>query len=68
MSGTDLPQVLHTWLSVRPLARQLPPPVPEHGGYRVDTGTADEAARWLFPQVSDGFAFLAARLRSPAIS
>ena len=57
--------MLHAWLFARSVARQLPPPVPEHGGYRVDTGTADELARWVFPQVSDGLTFLARSIEEP---
>lgn len=57
--------MLHAWLSARSLVRQLPPPVPEHGGYRVDTGTADEVVRWVFPQVSDDLAFLAHSIEEP---
>ena len=57
--------MLHAWLSARSVARQLPPPVPEHGGHRVDTGTTDEVARWVFPQVNDGLAFLAHSIEEP---
>ena len=57
--------MLQAWLSARSVARQLPPPVPEHGGHRVDTGTLDEIARWVFPQVSDGLALLARSIEEP---
>ena len=57
--------MLHAWLSARSVARQLPPPVLEHGGYRVDTGTADEVARWVFPQVNDGLSYLARSIKEP---
>ena len=42
------PALLWGWLAGRSLARGLPGPVPDHGGMRVDTGSADELRRYVF--------------------
>lgn len=52
-------QLLLAWLSARSQVRGLPMPVPDHGGFRVDTGAMDEVARWIFPVVVDGLGRLA---------
>ena len=62
--GVD-PQILLAWLSARSLARRLPPPVPEHGGFRVDTNSADEIARWVFPKIGPGLKRLARSITEP---
>ncbi len=45
--------LLHAWLVARSLSRGLSMPVPEHGGFRVDTGSETETVRWVFPRISD---------------
>ncbi|MGZ3195772.1 MAG: GNAT family N-acetyltransferase [Croceibacterium sp.] len=49
--------LLLAWLTARSLSRQLPPPVAEHGGYRVETRGESEFCRWVFakagPQIGE---------------
>lgn len=56
---------LQAWLAARSVARGLPRPVAEFGGYRVDTCAEDEIARWVFPTISDGFHDLVQSIRQP---
>lgn len=56
--GVD-PAVLEAWLSARSIARGLPLPIPDHGGFRVDTNSDAEIARWVFPKASSGIEHLA---------
>lgn len=57
--------ILHAWLSARSVVRGLPLPVPDHGGYRVDTRSNIETARWVFPKVVPGLEELARSIREP---
>ncbi len=41
-------ELLAGWLAARSIARGLPPPVPKHGGMRVDTGLPNEIRRYVF--------------------
>lgn len=41
-------ELLAGWLAARSIVRGLPPPVPEYGGMRVETGLANEIRRYLF--------------------
>lgn len=59
------PSLLHAWLEARSIARGLPAPVPDYGGYRVDTNSEAEIARWVFPQVGPGLVELARAIRTP---
>lgn len=56
---------LRAWLAARSVARGLPCPVAEFGGYRVDTCADGEIARWVFPTISDGFHDLVRSIRKP---
>ncbi len=56
--GVD-PAVLEAWLSARSIARGLPLPIPDHGGFRVDTNSDAEIARWVFPKASSDLEHLA---------
>lgn len=62
--GVD-PRVLNAWLSARSIARGLPSPVPEYGGFRVDTKSDAEVARWVFPKIGPGLKALARSIREP---
>lgn len=62
--GLD-PHLLHAWLTARSLARGLPLPVPEHGGFRVDTGSDTETVRWVFPRLCHGLKDLAHTIHQP---
>lgn len=59
------PRHVLAWLTGRSLARGVPPPVADHGGYRVDTRSDVEVSRWVFPAVNDGLSQLARSIRSP---
>lgn len=65
MSGLYLPPIV-AWLAARSLARGLPQPVADHGGYRVDVNSADEIQRWVFPTVTEDLAALARSISRPA--
>jgi GNAT superfamily N-acetyltransferase len=59
------PRIPHAWLAARSIARGLPAPVADHGGYRVDTNSDAEVRRWVFPQVGAGLAELARTIDAP---
>ena len=66
MSDDDLdPAMLRAWLAARSVARGLPAPVPDRGGFRVDTDSKDEIRRWVFPRVTVGLVELAHTLDVP---
>lgn len=62
--GVD-PEFLGAWLSARSIARGLPSPIPDYGGFRVDTKSDTEVARWVFPELSYGLGQLARSISSP---
>lgn len=62
--GVD-PLVLNAWLSARSIARGLPAPIADYGGYRVDTNTEAEVSRWVFPQMGAGLVELAHSINEP---
>ncbi len=64
MNGVD-PTMLQAWLTARSVARGLPAPVPDHGGFRVDTNSEAEVKRWVFPRVSEGLAELGRTIDAP---
>lgn len=59
------PLLLNAWLSARSIARGLPLPVPEYGGFRVDTKSDAEIARWVFPKIGRGLEGLARSINEP---
>jgi len=59
------PQLVWAWLEGRSAARNLPGPVADYGGFRIDTDTEAEVRRWVFPDVADGIAQLARTIREP---
>jgi GNAT superfamily N-acetyltransferase len=59
------PLILKAWLSARSVARGLPLPVAEYGGFRVDTRSDAEVARWVFAKVGFGLEKLAGSIRDP---
>lgn len=54
------------WLAARSIARGLPPPIADCGGYRVDVNSADEIKRWVYPEVTEELAALARSISRPA--
>jgi len=66
MSGEGVdPRMLHAWLSARSIARGLPAPTADYGGYRVETDTDAEIRRWVFPHMCAGLVELAHSIREP---
>jgi GNAT superfamily N-acetyltransferase len=59
------PDLIFQWGIARSLARQLPQPVPEFGGYRVDTYSDTERRRWVFPFMQSGLVELARLIDHP---
>lgn len=62
--GVD-PAILLAWLSARSIARGLPPPVADRGGFRVDTHMEAEVKRWVFPAMNPGLRALARTITEP---
>lgn len=59
------PVLLEAWVRGRSLARALPQPVPDRGGLRVDTNSAVEVCRWIFPRTLPGLIELAQEVSRP---
>lgn len=66
MSGVD-PRLLGAWAAARSKARGLPAPASEHGGFRVETGSAAETRRWIFPDALPALGDLARRIDQPRV-
>ncbi|MGK5025862.1 GNAT family N-acetyltransferase [Janthinobacterium sp. RB2R34] len=61
------PELLCSWLSARSIVRGLPLPVPDHGGWRVETGSPDELRRHVFAGPDPAISTLASTIISPHI-
>jgi hypothetical protein len=48
------PALVLAWLTARSIARDLPLPVHDRGGFRVDTNSEKEVRRWVFPGLCEG--------------
>lgn len=55
------------WVAARSVARELPAPLGEHGGWRVETGSASETRRYFFATPADEIGALARTIESPRI-
>jgi hypothetical protein len=55
-------RLLGDWLEGRSLARELPGPISEFGGFRVDTGSQKEVCRWVFAKAEPGLKELASAI------
>lgn len=62
--GLD-PQLVNAWLTARSIARGLPMPVPDRGGFRVDTQSDAEVKRWVFPKTGPGLEWLTHSITEP---
>jgi len=58
-------ELLLAWLTGRSLARGLPEPAAEFGGFRIDTKGEKEICRWVFAGVTDGLRELGRSIREP---
>jgi hypothetical protein len=59
------PLILNAWITARSIARGLPQPIAEYGGFRVDTNTDAEVRRWVFPRFGPGIEALGRFLNEP---
>lgn len=59
------PNLVFAWQTAHSLARGAPPPVPDRGGVRVDTGSEKETRRWVFARMGDGLRAIAAEIVAP---
>ena len=61
------PILVRAWLGARSVARGLPQPVPDRGGWRVDTASAEEARRYVFANPADGLRRLGETVGEPRV-
>lgn len=59
--------VVETWLKGWSLARQLPLPIADHGGFRVEVGWPDQLRRYVFPTLCPGLFHFANTIIEPAV-
>ena len=57
--------LLFGWLAARSIARGLPAPVADRGGFRVDTAGEVEIRRWAFARPGEGLSELGRTLDAP---
>ena len=62
------PHLVRAWLAARSRSRGLPAPVADHGGWRVDSGEAEERRRYLFPEPGEGLRALGAAIDEPFVA
>lgn len=67
MTAALTPELLAGWLSARSIARGVPAPVEDGGGWRVDTASAAERCRYVFLDADDGFRALADAIDTPRV-
>jgi len=67
MAASFEPDLLWRWVAARSIARGLPPPVPDRGGLRVDTGLATEVCRYVFARSGPGLRELAETIDTPLV-
>jgi len=58
-------ELLLAWLTGRSLARGLPQPAAEFGGFRIDTKGEKEVCRWVFASITEGLKELGRSIREP---
>lgn len=61
------PGLIEGWLRARSVARGLPVPVADHGGWRVDTQQPEELRRYVFARAEEGLRTLAESIDTPKI-
>ena len=60
-------RLIVAWLAARSLSRDLPAPVPDRGGWRVDTGHPAERCRHIFTAPCAGLSELGAAIDEPHV-
>ncbi|MFA6060311.1 MAG: GNAT family N-acetyltransferase [Taibaiella sp.] len=53
------PYIVASWIKGWTIARGTSPPIPDHGGFRVDVAWPEQKVRYVFPYPSEGFQHLA---------
>lgn len=66
-SASADPALIASWLAARSLARALPRPVADHGGWRVDTNGTAERRRYVFCAADPAIAALARTIDEPRV-
>jgi len=61
------PDIVEAWVRARSQGRGLPQPVPDHGGLRVDTATAEEDRRYVFAEPAARLLELAQTIHAPRV-
>ncbi len=61
------PDLVRAWAEAWSLGRNLPVPVADHGGLRIDTGSPTEARRYVFAQATPGLRALAEATEEPRV-
>ena len=61
------PVLIEGWLRARSVARGLPMPVADHGGWRVDTQQPEELRRYVFATAEEGLRALAVTITTPKV-
>ena len=61
------PALVETWITGWALARETPPPVPDHGGYRVEVGWPDQRRRHVFSSIGSGLIDLGRWVEEPHV-
>ncbi|WP_197705112.1 GNAT family N-acetyltransferase [Sphingobium cloacae] len=61
------PHIVATWIRGWTMARGTPPPIADHGGFRVDVGWPEQRVRYVFPGISSAMKDLAAKITEPWI-
>src|SRR3546814_21118295 len=64
MRGAD-PEIVAIWIKGWTTARETAPPVPDHGGFRVDVGWPQQKARYVFAALSPAIGSLARAINEP---
>src|SRR3546814_4274376 len=64
MRGAD-PEIVAIWIKGWTTARETAPPVPDHGGFRVDVGWPQQKARYVFAALSPAIGELARAINEP---
>ena len=58
---------IEAWITGRALARGLPLPFPDRGGWRAEVGSESERRRWIFPALTVEMRQLASEIADPRL-
>lgn len=58
-------RVVATWIEGWTIARETPPPVEDHGGFKVDVGWPQQRTRYVFTDISPALHELATTIEEP---